>query len=69
LWSDGPIPSLIDAYPTGGCEDGRVDEDFRVRGFRNLRLIDAGLLPIAVPEPQLSLMALASHAATRIASG
>jgi hypothetical protein len=58
--------SLTDAFVTGGFGDGVVDADFRVPETRNLRMIDAGLLPTALPAPQLGVMALAAWAATRM---
>ena len=59
---------LTSAHPQGGNALGDVvDEDFRVRGFRNLYLCDASVFPSCVHvNPQLTVMAMAQYAAGRI---
>jgi choline dehydrogenase-like flavoprotein len=64
---------LTTAHPQSGNpigepgEGGVVDPDFRVHGFRNLRLCDASVFPSSVTvNPQLTVMAMAQHAAARI---
>ena len=70
LAADGEL-SLNTAHPQGGnaiSEDpklGVVDPAFRVHGFDNLRVCDASVFPTAITvNPQLTVMALAHHAAT-----
>jgi choline dehydrogenase-like flavoprotein len=47
---------------------GVVDDSFRVHGHQNLYVMDASVFPTAVGvNPQLSVMALSHHAASRIA--
>jgi choline dehydrogenase-like flavoprotein len=59
---------MTSAHPQGGNALGDVvDEDFRVRGFKNLYLCDASVFPSSVHvNPQLTVMALAHYAAGRI---
>ncbi len=63
--------SLQSSHPQGGnaiSEDparGVVDPRFRVHGYDNLYVADASVFPTAVTvNPQLTVMALAHHAAT-----
>ena len=59
---------MTSAHPQGGNALGAVvDEDFRVRGFKNLYLCDASVFPTSVHvNPQLTVMGLAEYAADRI---
>ena len=59
---------MTSAHPQGGNALGAVvDEDFRVRGFKNLYLCDASVFPSSVHvNPQLTVMGLAQYAARRI---
>jgi choline dehydrogenase-like flavoprotein len=64
---------LTTAHPQGGnpigepAQGGVVDPGFRVHGFANLWLCDASVFPSSVTvNPQLTVMALAQHAAGRI---
>jgi choline dehydrogenase-like flavoprotein len=64
---------LTTAHPQGGnpigerAQGGVVDPGFRVHGFPNLWLCDASVFPSSVTvNPQLTVMALAQHAAGRI---
>jgi choline dehydrogenase-like flavoprotein len=59
---------LTSAHPQGGNALGAVvDEDFRVRGLRNLYLCDASVFPTSVyVNPQLTVMGMAQYAARRI---
>ena len=59
---------MTSAHPQGGNALGDVvDEDFRVRGFKNLYLCDASVFPTSVHvNPQLTVMGLAEYAAGRI---
>lgn len=66
--------SVNTAHPQGGnpisanAAKGVVDSDFRVHGLENLYVMDASVFPTAVGvNPQLSVMALAHYAASRIA--
>ena len=63
--------SLQSSHPQGGnaiSEDpakGVVDPTFRVHGYHNLYVADASVFPTSVTvNPQLTVMALAHHAAT-----
>lgn len=64
-------PSLQTSHPQGGnaigvdASEGAVDPTFRVHGYDNLYVCDASVFPTAVTvNPQLTVMALAHHAAT-----
>ena len=59
---------LTSAHPQGGNALGEVvDEDFHVRGFKNLYLCDASVFPSSVHvNPQLTVMGMAQYAANRI---
>jgi choline dehydrogenase-like flavoprotein len=59
---------MTSAHPQGGNALGTVvDEDFRVRGFRNLYLCDASVFPTSVHvNPQLTVMGMAQYAARRV---
>ncbi len=59
---------LTSAHPQGGNALGAVvDENFRVRGLRNLYLCDASVFPSSVHvNPQLTVMGMAQYAAKRI---
>jgi len=59
---------MTSAHPQGGNALGDVvDEDFRVRGFKNLYLCDASVFPSSVHvNPQLTVMGMAQYAARRI---
>jgi choline dehydrogenase-like flavoprotein len=59
---------MTSAHPQGGNALGTVvDEDFRVRGYRNLFLCDASVFPSSVHvNPQLTVMGMAQYAARRI---
>jgi choline dehydrogenase-like flavoprotein len=59
---------MTSAHPQGGNALGDVvDEDFRVRGFKNLYLCDASVFPTSVHvNPQLTVMGMAQYAARRI---
>jgi choline dehydrogenase-like flavoprotein len=59
---------MTSAHPQGGNALGAVvDEDFRVRGFKNLYLCDASVFPTSVHvNPQLTVMGMAHYAARRI---
>ena len=59
---------MTSAHPQGGNALGAVvDEDFRVRGFKNLYLCDASVFPTSVHvNPQLTVMGMAQYAARRI---
>jgi choline dehydrogenase-like flavoprotein len=59
---------MTSAHPQGGNALGAVvDEDFRVRGYRNLFLCDASVFPSSVHvNPQLTVMGMAQYAARRI---
>ena len=61
------------SHPQGGAcagsdpEQDVVDQDFRVRGLRNLFVADASLFPQSVRvNPMLSIMAVADHAVRAI---
>ena len=59
---------MTSAHPQGGNALGAVvDEDFRVRGAKNLYLCDASVFPTSVHvNPQLTVMGMAQYAAGRI---
>jgi hypothetical protein len=59
---------LTSSHPQGGNALGAVvDEDFRVRGLRNLYVCDASVFPTSVHvDPQITVMAMARYAARRI---
>jgi choline dehydrogenase-like flavoprotein len=59
---------MTSAHPQGGNALGDVvDEDFRVRGLKNLYLCDASVFPSSVHvNPQLTVMGMAQYAAGRI---
>jgi choline dehydrogenase-like flavoprotein len=59
---------MTSAHPQGGNALGAVvDEDFRVRGFKNLYLCDASVFPTSVHvNPQLTVMGMAQYAARRV---
>jgi choline dehydrogenase-like flavoprotein len=59
---------MTSAHPQGGNALGTVvDEDFRVRGLKNLYLCDASVFPTSVHvNPQLTVMGMAQYAARRI---
>jgi choline dehydrogenase-like flavoprotein len=59
---------MTSAHPQGGNAIGDVvDEEFRVRGFANLRLCDASVFPTSLHvNPQLTVMGMAQYAAGRI---
>jgi len=59
---------MTSAHPQGGNALGDVvDEDFRVRGLKNLYLCDASVFPSSVHvNPQLTVMGMAEYAAGRI---
>jgi choline dehydrogenase-like flavoprotein len=59
---------MTSAHPQGGNALGAViDEDFRVRGIKNLYLCDASVFPTSVHvNPQLTVMGMAQYAARRI---
>jgi choline dehydrogenase-like flavoprotein len=59
---------MTSAHPQGGNALGDVvDEDFRVKGFKNLYLCDASVFPSSVHvNPQLTVMGMAQYAANRI---
>jgi choline dehydrogenase-like flavoprotein len=59
---------LTSAHPQGGNAIGTVvDDDFRVRGMRNLRICDASVFPTSVHvDPQITVMAVAQYAAGRM---
>jgi choline dehydrogenase-like flavoprotein len=59
---------MTSAHPQGGNALGAVvDENFRVRGFKNLYLCDASVFPNSVHvNPQLTVMGLAQYAARRL---
>jgi choline dehydrogenase-like flavoprotein len=59
---------MTSAHPQGGNALGAVvDEDFRVRGLKNLYLCDASVFPTSVHvNPQLTVMGMAQYAARRI---
>jgi choline dehydrogenase-like flavoprotein len=66
---------LTTAHPQGGnpigpaSEGGVVGPDFRVHDFENLWVADASVFPSSVGvNPQLTVMALARHAADQIAA-
>jgi choline dehydrogenase len=54
----------------GSCAMGKVvDTNLRVKGLKNLRIVDASVLPIAIgAHTQASVYALAEHAAAIISS-
>ena len=59
-------------HAVGGCNVGAVlDADLKVKGFDNLRVVDASAIPGALPEtgPMSTVYMLAEHAATLIADG
>jgi choline dehydrogenase-like flavoprotein len=58
-------------HPIATCGIGRTCEpDGRVRGYEHLYVADAGLLPTSIGvNPQLTIMALATHVAGGIAAG
>ena len=67
--------SLASAHPQGGNAIGRskklgvLDEHFRVRGYGNLFVCDASAFPTSLQvNPQMTVMALARYAASRIAA-
>jgi choline dehydrogenase-like flavoprotein len=62
---------MTSAHPQGGNALGRVvDEDFLVRGFKNLYLCDASVFPTSVHvNPQLTVMGMAQYAARRVLGG
>jgi choline dehydrogenase-like flavoprotein len=67
--------ALSTGHPQGGtCMSADpaisvVDEEFRLRGFSNLRVCDAGLFPLpAGVQPQWTVMALA-HACANVING
>ena len=68
---DGSDLLLTSAHPQGGNALGTVvDERFAVRGSPNVHVCDASVFPSAVTvNPQLTVMALAQHAAQRILEG
>jgi glycine/D-amino acid oxidase-like deaminating enzyme len=59
---------MTSAHPQGGNAIGTVvDEDFRVRGFKNLYLCDASVFPTSLHvNPQLTVMGMAQYAARRV---
>jgi glycine/D-amino acid oxidase-like deaminating enzyme len=59
---------MTSAHPQGGNALGTVvDEDFRVRGLKNLYLCDASVFPTSVHvNPQLTVMGMAQYAARRM---
>jgi choline dehydrogenase-like flavoprotein len=59
---------LSSAHPQGGNPLGAVlDADFRVRGYRNLYVVDASVFPSSVTvNPQLTVMNLAWYAGERV---
>jgi choline dehydrogenase-like flavoprotein len=59
---------MSSAHPQGGNALGTVvDEDLRVRGFKNLYVCDASVFPTSVHvNPQLTVMGMAQYAADRI---
>jgi choline dehydrogenase-like flavoprotein len=59
---------MTSAHPQGGNALGTVvDEDFRVRGFKNLYLCDASVFPTSLHvNPQLTVMGMAQYAAHRL---
>jgi hypothetical protein len=59
---------MTSAHPQGGNALGTVvDEDFRVRGFKNLYLCDASVFPTSVHvNPQLTVMGMAQYASRRL---
>jgi choline dehydrogenase-like flavoprotein len=59
---------MTSAHPQGGNALGDVvDEDFRVRGLKNLYLCDASVFPSSVyVNPQLTVMGMAQYASRRI---
>jgi choline dehydrogenase-like flavoprotein len=59
---------MTSAHPQGGNALGTVvDEDFRVRGLKNLYLCDASVFPTSVHvNPQLTVMGMAQYAARRV---
>jgi cholesterol oxidase len=64
---------LITPHPLGGCnmgasaKDGVVDHKGEVFGYRNLFVIDGGMIPEAVGvNPSRTIAALAEHAAGAI---
>jgi choline dehydrogenase-like flavoprotein len=66
--------SFGSSHPQGGnpmSDDpnrGVVDSDFRVHGFDNLFVCDASVFPDTIQaNPQLTVMAIADYAASRIA--
>ena len=58
---------MTSAHPQGGNALGTVvDEDFRVRGSKNLYLCDASVFPTSVHvNPQLTVMGMAQYASRR----
>jgi len=59
---------MTSAHPQGGNALGKVvDDDFRVRGLKNVYLCDASVFPTSVHvNPQLTVMGMAQYAAGRI---
>jgi choline dehydrogenase-like flavoprotein len=59
---------MTSAHPQGGNALGTVvDEDFHVRGFKNLYLCDASVFPTSLHvNPQLTVMGMAQYAAQRV---
>lgn len=59
---------MTSAHPQGGNALGTVvDEDFRVRGLKNLYLCDASVFPTSVHvNPQLTVMGMAQYASRRL---
>ena len=67
--------SINTAHPQGGnClsrdrRKGVVDQNFAVHGIENLYVCDASVFPAPITvNPQLTVMALAHYAASRIAA-
>jgi choline dehydrogenase-like flavoprotein len=75
ICSDPDYIALGTGHPQGGNsissnpQRGVVDSDFRVHGYQDLYVCDASVFPTSLTvNPQLTVMALAHYAASRIAS-